>query len=221
MENSETHLKLVIDNCIGYNIPVIKSHIIRNINTVLFAIEQYEFYKFNITSRNEYKVFRSYDNDGTGYDTLRVTQSNLGSETVFIKKPRMHNEISDSNLSTRLKNCLLSAGFTSFSEIKNLRNLYRIRNFGDNCLIELVEYMNNPINGLQPKKDIRIVSEDKRTISEEELRAKYEGKASICPRLWYKRRGILEPEWSKQCNKMRKLLLKGEEIQEKGFTNQA
>ena len=222
MENSETHLKLIIDNCISDNIPVIKNHITRNISTVLFAIERSEFYKFNITSKNAYEVFRSYDNDGGGFDTLRVRESKLVSETIFIKKPLIHNEITDSNLSTRLKNCLVSAGFTSFSQIKNLRNLYRIRNFGDNCMIELIDYMNNSINSVTIKNDIvRFSSLDKRTISEEDLRAKYEGKASICPRLWYKRRGIQEPEWSKQCNRMRKLLLKQEEIPEKGFTNQA
>lgn len=223
MENPETHFKLIIDNCVSDDFDDIKNHISKNISTVLFAIEQSEFYKFNITSKKSFIVCMSYDTDGSGYDTLRVKENNLNTETVFIKKPIIHNEITDSIISTRLKNCLVSAGFTSFSQIKNLRNLYRIRNFGDSCMMELVDYMKNGINNVPAKKDIRFSGSDHRTISEEELRSKYEGKPATAPRLWYKRRGLEEPEWSKECNRMRTRSLQKEKnlekIQEKGFTN--
>lgn len=220
MENSETHLKLIIDNCLSDNFDDIKNHISKNISTVLFTLEQSPFYKFNITSKKSYTVYKGYDNDGSGYETLRVTETNLRTEVTYIKKPRMHNEITDAEISTRLKNCLVSAGFTSFSQIKNLRNLYRIRNFGDNCMMELVDYMKNGINNFKPKNENTFSNIGPRTISEEELRARYEGKPSNSPRLWYKRRSIEEPEWSKECNRMRLQLVHQGKNQEKGFTNQ-
>ena len=108
-------------------------------------------------------------------------------------------EIDRSELSNRSKNLFKKVGVRTFAEISKYTRdrLYNIAGLGDNTYCEIISALQKRNLTLTPSSKSNQWAPN--SISEDELRRRWEGKASKCPLFWYERRKLTPTQWAMDC----------------------